>query len=51
MNSMTGFGFGETTTERYQIAVEIKSYNNRYLDLLVYLPNMAHPLEPRLREP
>jgi uncharacterized protein (TIGR00255 family) len=50
MNSMTGFGFGETTTERYQIAVEIKSYNNRYLDLLVYLPNMAHPLEPRLRE-
>jgi uncharacterized protein YicC (UPF0701 family) len=51
MNSMTGFGFGETTTERYQIAVEIKSYNNRYLDLLVYLPNMAHPSNPAFGKP
>lgn len=50
MISMTGFGYCERETEKYSAAVEIKSYNNRYLDLQVNLPPFLSPLEPRIRE-
>jgi len=50
MNSMTGFGFVEHVSQKYQISIDIKSDNNRYLDLLVYLPGGTNPLEPKIRE-
>ena len=33
MLSMTGYGNGEYRNSDYVILVEIKSYNNRYLDI------------------
>jgi uncharacterized protein (TIGR00255 family) len=47
---MTGFGYCERETEKYYAAVEIKSYNNRYLDLQINLPPFLSPLEPKIRE-
>ena len=50
MKSMTGFGYSEYQDEKLHITVEVKSYNNRYLDVLVNLPPYLSPLEPRIRE-
>ena len=50
MNSMTGYGFKETIVENTQISVEIKSVNNRFLDLNVNLPSFLNPLEAKLRK-
>lgn len=49
MKSMTGFGFAERNDETLQVSVEIKSYNNRYLDINVNVPGYLSPLEPFLR--
>ncbi len=49
MKSMTGFGYAESQNERMSIAVEVKSYNHRYLDILVSLPPYLNALEPDLR--
>ena len=50
MKSMTGFGYIEAADELCHISVEMKGYNNRYLDLLVNLPPSISPLEPRIRD-
>ncbi|TFG65336.1 MAG: YicC family protein [Spirochaetales bacterium] len=50
INSMTGFGYGETQNERLHVLIEIKSYNNRYLDIIVSSSPVISPLEPRIRE-
>ncbi len=50
MISMTGFAFTETQTEKFVLAVELKSYNNRYLDLFVTLPPALARWEGKLRE-
>lgn len=50
MISMTGFGYCEKETDKYYAAVEIKSYNNRYLDMQINLPPFLSPLEPQIRE-
>ncbi|MBP5251923.1 MAG: YicC family protein [Treponema sp.] len=50
MNSMTGYGFKEAVIDTTQISVEIKSVNNRFLDLNVFLPSFLSPLEPKVRE-
>lgn len=50
MISMTGFGFGEGTFGALNFTVELKSYNNRYLDLFVNLPPVLAPWEPVLRD-
>ncbi len=47
--SMTGFGAGEASDERYKVTVEIKSVNHRYLDLNIRLPRKFNQLEGRLR--
>ena len=47
---MTGYGFKETIVENTQISVEIKSVNNRFLDLNVNLPSFLNPLEAKLRK-
>ncbi|MBR0495610.1 MAG: YicC family protein [Treponema sp.] len=50
MNSMTGYGFKESVIENTQISVEIKSVNNRFLDLNINLPYFLNPLEARVRK-
>ena len=50
MNSMTGYGFKETIVENTQISVEIKSVNNRFLDLNVNIPSFLNPLESKIRK-
>ncbi len=49
MNSMTGFGFAEKTTSDWTSTVEIKSYNNRYLEIEMNLPASLSKLEERIR--
>lgn len=49
MKSMTGFGYSEYQDDKIHITLEVKSYNNRYLDIIVNLPVYLSPLEPRIR--
>ena len=50
MKSMTGFGYGEYRDETRQVTLSLKSYNNRFLDIVVYLPPPLAALEQRLRD-
>ena len=50
MTSMTGFGHGEHRDSRVQMVLEIRSYNNRYLEMSINLPYSLKQLEPRVRE-
>jgi len=50
MISMTGFGHGESRDPGLQMALEIRSYNNRFLDLSINLPYSVKQLEPKVRE-
>jgi len=50
MTSMTGFGHGEHRDSRVQMVLEIRSYNNRYLELFINLPYSMKQLEPLVRE-
>lgn len=50
MKSMTGFGFCEVQDEKSHISLDLKSYNNRYLDIITNIPSILNPLEPKLRE-
>jgi uncharacterized protein (TIGR00255 family) len=50
MKSMTGFGHGEHRDSRVHMVLEMRSYNNRYLDLFINLPYSIKQLEPRVRE-
>ena len=47
--SMTGFGSGEITTASGRYAVEIRSVNHRFCEILVRLPRDLSPLEDRIR--
>jgi uncharacterized protein (TIGR00255 family) len=49
VKSMTGFGFAEKVTADWAASVEIKSYNNRYLEIEFNLPPSLSKLEERLR--
>jgi len=50
MISMTGFAWRERADEDISVSVEIKGYNNRYLDIYVNSPPWLSHLEPRIRE-
>ncbi len=50
MISMTGFGHGEHRDSRVQMVLEVRSYNNRFLELAINLPYSIKQLEPRVRE-
>jgi uncharacterized protein (TIGR00255 family) len=50
MTSMTGFAWREWAGEDISLAVEIKGYNNRFLELQVSLPPWLSFMEPRVRE-
>jgi uncharacterized protein (TIGR00255 family) len=47
---MTGFGYAEYQDQAHHMILELKSYNNRYLDLIISLPPPLSPLEPKLRD-
>lgn len=50
MKSMTGYAYREQQGPQRSYTLEIKAYNNRYLDISVGLPPFLNPLEPRIRE-
>jgi uncharacterized protein (TIGR00255 family) len=47
---MTGFGRGNVTGESFSVAVEIKTVNNRYLDIHLRLSQELAPLEMDVRK-
>ncbi|HUV08858.1 MAG TPA: YicC/YloC family endoribonuclease [Spirochaetia bacterium] len=47
---MTGFGYSEVQNAELYSVLDMKSYNNRYLDIQVNLPPNLNALEPRVRE-
>ncbi len=49
MKSMTGFAHREHNGDTVHMVLEVKSYNNRYLDLSVTLPGALSVLEPEVR--
>lgn len=50
MKSMTGFGRGIVTGENYSVSVELKTVNNRFLDVSLRLPQELQPLETELKK-
>ncbi len=49
MTSMTGYGFAESVEDERSVSVEIRSYNNRYLEVVPGLPAHLAALEPEIR--
>lgn len=49
IRSMTGYGYLETQNDKYHLLIEIKSYNNRYLDVTVNSSSIVASLEPKIR--
>src|SRR5437588_9914739 len=50
MKSMTGFGRGSASGDDFNVAVEIKTVNNRYLDVHLRLSQELSPLEMSIRK-
>ena len=50
MKSMTGFGRGAASENNYSITVELKTVNNRFLDVNLRLPGELQPLEPVIKK-
>ena len=49
MYSMTGYGRGEYKDGGIELTVEIKTVNNRYLDINVKCPRIFNALEEEIR--
>lgn len=50
MKSMTGFGKATRETAEYQLEVEIKSVNQRFLDMQIRSPKLLNYLENDIRQ-
>ncbi|QQS42104.1 MAG: YicC family protein [Acidobacteriota bacterium] len=50
MRSMTGYGRGEASGEGFSVAVDIKTVNNRFLDVNLRLPSELSSLENELKK-
>jgi uncharacterized protein (TIGR00255 family) len=50
MNSMTGFGRASLTTDEFSLTVELRTVNNRFLDIQVRLPSELAAAEVPLRK-
>src|SRR6266852_7211959 len=50
MKSMTGFGRGAASGDEFTVAVEIKTVNNRFLDIHLRLSQELAPLEMIIRK-
>lgn len=49
MRSMTGYAYRESSKDNITVGVEIKGYNNRFLDLSIHLPSWLSSLESAVR--
>jgi uncharacterized protein (TIGR00255 family) len=49
IKSMTGYGRGEWQENERRVEVEVKSFNHRYLDILLHLPRRLNSLETQVR--
>ena len=49
MLSMTGYGFSEDVFSDFQVSVEVKSLNNRFLDINVKLPYLLNKYDSAMR--
>ena len=45
MKSMTGYGQAVQTNDAYELTIELKSVNNRFLDLQIRMPKELNPFE------
>ncbi|AEJ19721.1 YicC/YloC family endoribonuclease [Gracilinema caldarium] len=50
MKSMTGYAYKEFRDESVSLSIEIKGYNNRFLEIYINLPPFLSMLENRLRD-
>ncbi len=50
MKSMTGYGYASQSSEKFQLEVEIKGYNNRYLDIQHNMSYLLSPFEALVDE-
>jgi uncharacterized protein (TIGR00255 family) len=50
IKSMTGFGRGETSSNGYQVTVEVKTLNSRYLDISTRMPQSLQHHEFSVKE-
>ncbi len=50
MKSMTGFGHGEAQGENYNIIIEMRSVNHRYLEISLRIPKQFTGLEDKLKK-
>lgn len=49
-NSMTGFGRGEASVSGYQLAIELKAVNHRFLEISVRAPRQLIGFEEQIRK-
>lgn len=50
IKSMTGFGHAEMANDSCRITVEMKSVNNRYLDISIRMPRQLNALEGEIKK-
>jgi uncharacterized protein (TIGR00255 family) len=50
IRSMTGYGRGDVRSDSGTLSIEMRSVNNRYLDVQIKLPRSLNALEPRIRK-
>ncbi len=50
IKSMTGYGWAEAGNERYQVKAEVRSINNRFLEVVIRMPKNTQPLEERVKK-
>ncbi len=49
VKSMTGYGRGEVSSEKYRITVEMKSVNHRFLEVSTRLPRQLNSLDDQVK--
>jgi len=49
LKSMTGYSSSEFQDEKSHLMISLKSYNNRYLDVIIYIPPHINQIEARIR--
>lgn len=50
IHSMTGYGRLNVTNEKFDVSIELKSLNSKFLDLRMKLPNTLKPKEHAIRK-
>ena len=50
IKSMTGYGHGANRENGIEVAVEVRSVNNRFLDLVIKVPKVLAEYEQKIRD-